>query len=187
MAAVRKAGDLPLEQLAEDAELQVEPSSDALRLFKVEVLEDGERRLLGLISPNAFRPKTSWHRVGYPSPKPLARSMPCYFWGLSVQRSKYGRNWRPWFQSLWFQSLSFPVRLTRPNNRAPSKLPAPRKLQNSGLWISPSPRRKRSQGNVAPSAGPSAGERGTAASPRGDAGIQEPMERYDFLRYPSRF
>ncbi|MGC2531081.1 MAG: TonB family protein [Candidatus Acidiferrum sp.] len=50
LAAVRKAGDLPLEQLAEDAELQVEPSSDALRLLKAEDLEDGERRLLSLIS-----------------------------------------------------------------------------------------------------------------------------------------
>jgi TonB family protein len=50
LAAVRKAGDLPLDQLAEDADLQVELSSDALRLFKGEDLEDGERHLLSLIS-----------------------------------------------------------------------------------------------------------------------------------------
>jgi TonB family protein len=50
LAAVRKAGDLPLDQLAEDADLQVELSSDALRLSKTEDLEDGERRLLSLIS-----------------------------------------------------------------------------------------------------------------------------------------
>jgi TonB family protein len=50
LAAVRKAGDLPLDQLAEDADLQVELSSDALRLSKAEDLEDGERHLLRLIS-----------------------------------------------------------------------------------------------------------------------------------------
>ena len=50
LAAVRKAGDLPLDQLAEDADLQVELSSDAQRLFKAEDLEDGERHLLSLIS-----------------------------------------------------------------------------------------------------------------------------------------
>jgi hypothetical protein len=50
LAAVRKAGDLPLDQLAEDADLQVEPLADALRLFKAEDLEDGERHLLSLIS-----------------------------------------------------------------------------------------------------------------------------------------
>ena len=50
LATARKAGDLPLEQLAEDADLQVEVSSDALRHFKADDLEDGERRLLGLIS-----------------------------------------------------------------------------------------------------------------------------------------
>jgi Gram-negative bacterial TonB protein C-terminal len=50
LAAVRKAGDLPLDQLAEDANLQVELSPEALRLFKAEDLEDGERRLLNLIS-----------------------------------------------------------------------------------------------------------------------------------------
>jgi len=50
LAAVRKAGDLPLDQLAEDGDLQVELSSDALRLFKAEDLEDGERHLLSLIS-----------------------------------------------------------------------------------------------------------------------------------------
>ncbi len=50
LAAVRKASDLPLDQLAEDANLQVELSSDALRLSKAEHLEDAERRLLSLIS-----------------------------------------------------------------------------------------------------------------------------------------
>ena len=50
LAAVRKADDLPLEQLAENADLHVEISSDALRLFKAEDLEDGERKLLSLIS-----------------------------------------------------------------------------------------------------------------------------------------
>jgi hypothetical protein len=50
LAAVRKAADLPLDQLAEGANLQVEPSSDGPRLFKAEDLEGGERQLLGLIS-----------------------------------------------------------------------------------------------------------------------------------------
>jgi hypothetical protein len=50
LAAVCKAGDLPLDQLAEDAELQVELSSDAQRLFKAEDLEAAERHLLSLIS-----------------------------------------------------------------------------------------------------------------------------------------
>jgi len=53
LAAVRKAGDLPLDQLAEDAELQVEPSSDGVCRFKAEDLEDGEGRLLSLISQRA--------------------------------------------------------------------------------------------------------------------------------------
>lgn|GEM_PF-1128583 len=50
LGAVRKAGDLPLEQLAEDDDLHVELSSDALRLVKAEDLEDVERQLLSLIS-----------------------------------------------------------------------------------------------------------------------------------------
>jgi len=50
LAAVRRAGDLPLDQLAEDAVLQIDFSSDALRLSKVEDLENGERQLLGLLS-----------------------------------------------------------------------------------------------------------------------------------------
>lgn len=50
LAAVRKAGDLPLDQLAEDADLQVGVSSDPLHLSKAEDLEDGERQLLSLIS-----------------------------------------------------------------------------------------------------------------------------------------
>lgn len=49
-AAVRKASDLPLDQLAEDADLQVELSSEAQRLFKAEDLENRERQLLSLIS-----------------------------------------------------------------------------------------------------------------------------------------
>jgi hypothetical protein len=49
LAAVRKAGDLPLDQLAEDS-TQVELSSDAPRLSKAKDLEDGERHLLSLIS-----------------------------------------------------------------------------------------------------------------------------------------
>lgn len=50
LAAVRKAVDLPLDQLAEDADFQVELSPDALRVFKAEDLEDGERHTLSLIS-----------------------------------------------------------------------------------------------------------------------------------------
>jgi TonB-like protein/uncharacterized protein DUF4388 len=50
LAAVRKAGDLPLDQLADDADLQVELSSQALRLLKAEDLDDGDRHLLSLIS-----------------------------------------------------------------------------------------------------------------------------------------
>ncbi|HEY6385310.1 MAG TPA: energy transducer TonB [Candidatus Acidoferrum sp.] len=50
LAGVRKAGDLPLGRLAEDADLQVELSPEALRLSKAEDLEDGERHLLSLIS-----------------------------------------------------------------------------------------------------------------------------------------
>ncbi len=68
LAAVRKAADLPLDQLAEDAELRVELSSDAQRLFKPEDLEDGERRLLSLIS----QPASAKHVVaqsGLPRPE----------------------------------------------------------------------------------------------------------------------
>jgi hypothetical protein len=50
LAAVGKAGDLPLDQLAEDADLRVELSSQAPRLFKAQDLEDGERQLLSLVS-----------------------------------------------------------------------------------------------------------------------------------------
>ena len=50
LQAVRKADDLPLDRLAEDADLCVELSSDSLRLFKAVDLEDRERHLLGLIS-----------------------------------------------------------------------------------------------------------------------------------------
>jgi hypothetical protein len=50
LAAVRRAGDLPLDQLAEDADLQIDLSSNAQRLSKAEDLENGERHLLGLLS-----------------------------------------------------------------------------------------------------------------------------------------
>ncbi len=50
LAAVRRAADLPLDQLAEDADLQIDLSPDALRLSKAEDLENGERQLLGLLS-----------------------------------------------------------------------------------------------------------------------------------------
>ena len=50
LATVRRAPDLPLDQLAEDADLQIELSSDVLRISKAEDLENGERRLLSLIS-----------------------------------------------------------------------------------------------------------------------------------------
>jgi Gram-negative bacterial TonB protein C-terminal len=50
LAAVRKAGDLPLDRLAEDADLQVELSSDAERILRIEDLEGGERHLLSQIS-----------------------------------------------------------------------------------------------------------------------------------------
>lgn len=50
LGAVRKADDLPLEQLAEDADFRVDLSCDPLRLFQAVDLDDGERHLLGLIS-----------------------------------------------------------------------------------------------------------------------------------------
>jgi len=50
LAAVRKAADLPLEQLAEDADLPLELAADARSLVKAEELEDGERHVLSRIS-----------------------------------------------------------------------------------------------------------------------------------------
>ncbi|HEY2547148.1 MAG TPA: DUF4388 domain-containing protein, partial [Candidatus Acidoferrum sp.] len=50
LEAVRKAGDLPLDRLAEDADLRLEVSSDPLRLFKEVELDDRERNLLGKVS-----------------------------------------------------------------------------------------------------------------------------------------
>jgi periplasmic protein TonB len=50
LVAARKAGDLPLNQLVEDADLQLGLVSDGLRRFTVEDLEDVERRLLSQIS-----------------------------------------------------------------------------------------------------------------------------------------
>jgi len=49
LKAVRKAGDLPLDRLAEDADLRVELSPESLRPFKAVDLEDNERRLLALM------------------------------------------------------------------------------------------------------------------------------------------
>lgn len=50
LAAVRRAGDLPLEQLAEDTDLHINISSEAPSLSKAEDLENGERHFLSLIS-----------------------------------------------------------------------------------------------------------------------------------------
>jgi len=49
LEAVRKAGDLPLDRLAEDADLRVELSPESQRPFKAVDLEDSERRLLALM------------------------------------------------------------------------------------------------------------------------------------------
>jgi hypothetical protein len=68
LVAVRKAGDLPLDQLAEDANLQAELSSDAQRLSKAEELENGERRLLGLIS-RRISAKNLVAQSGFPRPE----------------------------------------------------------------------------------------------------------------------
>ena len=68
LAAVRKAGDLPLDRLAEDADFQVELSSHALHLSKAEDLEDGERRLLSLISQH-ISPKHVFAQSGLPRPE----------------------------------------------------------------------------------------------------------------------
>jgi tetratricopeptide (TPR) repeat protein len=51
LEAVHKSKDLPLEQLAEDADLWVDFSPDPLLLFQAVDLEKSERHLLGLISP----------------------------------------------------------------------------------------------------------------------------------------
>jgi TonB family protein len=50
LEAVHKADDLPLDQLAEDADLRVDCSPDPLLLFQAVDLEKSERHLLGLIS-----------------------------------------------------------------------------------------------------------------------------------------
>jgi len=50
LEAVHKANDLPLDQLAEDADLRVDCSPDPLLLFQAVDLEKSERHLLGLIS-----------------------------------------------------------------------------------------------------------------------------------------
>jgi TonB family protein len=51
LEAVHKANDLPLDHLAEDADLRVDFSPDPLLLFQAVDLEESERHLLGLISP----------------------------------------------------------------------------------------------------------------------------------------
>jgi hypothetical protein len=68
LAAVRKAGDLPLDQLAEDADLHVELSPGAVRLVRAEDLEDPERRLLSLISQR-LSAKAAVTQTGLPRPE----------------------------------------------------------------------------------------------------------------------
>ena len=68
LAAVRRAGDLPLDQLAEEADLQVGLSSDAQRVFKAEDLEVGERHLLSLISQH-ISAKNAVAQSGLPRPE----------------------------------------------------------------------------------------------------------------------
>jgi protein TonB len=52
LEAVHKANDLPLDHLAEDADLRLDFSPDPLLLFQAVDLEESERNLLGLISPS---------------------------------------------------------------------------------------------------------------------------------------
>jgi len=68
LEAVRKADDLPLDRLAQDAALSVESPSEPLRLFKAEDLEDRERRLLGLISQR-ISAKDLVSQSGLPAPE----------------------------------------------------------------------------------------------------------------------
>ena len=68
LAAVRRAGDLPLDLLAEDADLQIELSSDVLRLSKTDDLENGERHLLGLVSQRVSAKHAIAHS-GLPRPE----------------------------------------------------------------------------------------------------------------------
>ncbi|HVH73053.1 MAG TPA: DnaJ domain-containing protein [Candidatus Dormibacteraeota bacterium] len=68
LEAVRKANDLPLDELAEDADLWVNLSSDPLRLSQAVDLDDTERHLLSLISqPISCKDMVS--RSGLPKPK----------------------------------------------------------------------------------------------------------------------
>ena len=135
LAAVGKAGDLPLDQLAEDSDLQVELAPDTLRLFKAEDLEDGERQLLGLISQR-ISAKRAVAQSGLPRPE---ASRALYALLLLGFVNGVADHVRP-EPSL---SLPFPARLLRPNNRKRPKLPMPRTFQNSGLWTPQRPRRKR--------------------------------------------
>jgi curved DNA-binding protein CbpA len=50
LEAVHRANDLPLDQLAEDADLRVDFSPDSLLLFQAVNIEKSERHLLGMIS-----------------------------------------------------------------------------------------------------------------------------------------
>jgi protein TonB len=68
LEAVRKAHDLPLDRLAEDAELRLQLSSDPLRLFKEVQLEDGEQRLLSLIGKGILA-KDLVSQSGLPRPQ----------------------------------------------------------------------------------------------------------------------
>ena len=68
LAAVRRAGDLPLDLLAEDADLQIDLSPDAQRLSKAEDLENGERQFLGLLSQRVSA-KHAVAQSGLPRPE----------------------------------------------------------------------------------------------------------------------
>jgi hypothetical protein len=68
LEAVRKAKDLPLDRLAEDGELRVEPATEPLHFFKAADLEDGERQLLGQISQR-ISAKDIVSQSGLPKPQ----------------------------------------------------------------------------------------------------------------------
>jgi hypothetical protein len=91
LAAVRKAGDLPLDQLAEDTDLQVELSSDALRLFKPEDLEDKERHLLSLISQR-ISAKHVVAQSGLPKPEASRALYALLLLGFAVGVSEQARQ-----------------------------------------------------------------------------------------------
>jgi len=68
LAAVRKAADLPLDQLAQDANLHLELSSDAQHPVQPDDLEDVERRLLSQIS-RPLSAKQLFAQSGLPTPE----------------------------------------------------------------------------------------------------------------------